>query len=224
LEALDAEKGEYCYQQSNRLIGIGAFPLRPDQEQHANDGSIVVNANSSEQALYRQIRHWLEDDNGRERLLEESIPQKGLEYSDEPVNKGTFYIASVDGHVNADKQLVLNGLGETFFSGYKSILSGVDFQKIKYFAPVDNHWVKGYYQVLAVEAKDMGEMLAKEKANAKGTALNYGGYDKPIRICLKLGKHTLLPTPFVYGLDSNASKGVAITRKEFKEFCNKAMK
>ena len=69
LEALDAECGDYYYQQSNRLIGIGAFPLRPDQELHANDGSIIIDANSSEQALRNQIRHWLEDDNGREQLL-----------------------------------------------------------------------------------------------------------------------------------------------------------
>ena len=222
LEALEAENGDYYYQQSNRLIGIGAFPLRPDQEKHANDGSIIVNANSSEQALRRQIRHWLEDDNGREQLLEESIPQKGLEYSDEPVNKGTFYIASVDGHVNATKELVQNGQSDVFFSGYMSILSGVDFQKIKYFAPVDNHLVKGYYQVLSVEVMDMSEILAKEKAKATGQAKNYKGYDKPIRICLKLGKYTQLSSPFIYGLDSNASKGIAMTRKEFKEYCNRA--
>ena len=196
--------------------------MRPDQEKHANDGSIIVNANSSEQALRRQIRHWLEDDNGREQLLEESIPQKGLEYSDEPVNKGTFYIASVDGHVNATKEPVQNGQSDVFFSGYMSILSGVDFQKIKYFAPVDNHLVKGYYQVLSVEVMDMSEILAKEKAKATGQAKNYKGYDKPIRICLKLGKYTQLSSPFIYGLDSNASKGIAMTRKEFKEYCNRA--
>lgn len=224
LEALDMENGDYYYQQSNRLIGIGAFPLRPDQEQHAEDGSIVIDTNSSEQALRKQIRHWLEDDNGRERLLEESIPQKGLEYSDEPISKGTFYIASVDVHVNAAKEQVLNGQSKIFFSGYKSILSGVDFQKIKYFAPVDNHLVKGYYQILSVEAMDMGEVLAKEKAEAKGQAKSYKGYDMPIRICLKLGKYTLLSTPFIYGLDSNASKGIAITRKEFKEYCKRAKK
>ena len=62
----------------------------------------------------------------------------------------------------------------------------------------------------------MSEVLAKEKAEAKGAALKYGGYDKPIRICLKLGKYTLLSAPFVYGLDSNAYKGIAMTRKEFK--------
>lgn len=214
LEAM--ENGDYYYQQSNRLIGIGAFPLRPDQEKHAKDGSIIIDTNSSEQALRKQIRHWLEGNNGRERLLEESIPQKGLEYSDEPVNKGTFYLSMVDTHVNVAKELVLNGQSHIFFSGYKSILSGVDFQKIKYFAPVDNHLVRGYYQVLSVEAMDMSEVLNREKKTAKGQALKYGGFDKPIRICLKLGKYTLLPVPFIYGIDSNASKGIAMTRDEFK--------
>ncbi len=210
--------GEYYYQQSNTLIGIGAFPLRPDQEQHASDGTILVDAGSSEQALRKQIRHWLEDGNGRERLLEESIPQKGLEYSDEPVCKGTYYVSSVDTHVNKDKGRVVNGQSNIFYSGYSSILSGVDFQKIKYFAPVDRHLVKGFYQVLSVEAVDMSENLQQEKAMAKGPSLKYGGFDKPIRICLKLGKYTILPKSFTYGLDSNASKGITMTRKEFQEY------
>lgn len=74
--------------------------------------------------------------------------------------------------------------------------------------------------MLSVEAIDMSEVLAKEKEGATGQAKNYKGYDKPIRICLKLGKYTLLSSPFVYGLDSNASKGIAMSRKEFKEYCN----
>uniref|UniRef100_UPI004038881A hypothetical protein n=1 Tax=Segatella hominis TaxID=2518605 RepID=UPI004038881A len=144
-----------------------------------------------------------------------------MEYTIEPVNIGPFYLASVDTHVNVSKELVVDGKSGIFFSGYTSVLSGVDFQKIKYFAPVDNHLVKGYYHVLSVEAMDMSEVLAKEKAETKGKVKNYKGYDKPIRICLKLGKYTLLSSPFVYGLDSNASKGIAMTRKEFKEYCNK---
>lgn len=77
LEAMD--NGDYYYQKSNNLIGIGAFPLRPDQESHDENGAIVVDANSSEQALRRQIRKWLDDD-GRKSLLKQSIPQKGLVY------------------------------------------------------------------------------------------------------------------------------------------------
>lgn len=223
LKALDLENGDYYYQQSNRLIGIGAFPLRPDQELHTEDGNVIADANSSEQALRKQIRRWLEDENGRERLLEESIPQKGLEYSDEPVSKGTFYIASVDSHVNADKKLILDGGSSIFISGYASILSGVDFQKIRYFAPVDNHRVKGYYQVLSVEAVDKSDVLRLDKNTAQGAASKYKGFDKPIRICLRLGKYTLLPAPFTYGIDCNASKGIALTRKEFREYCKKSL-
>lgn len=62
-------------------------------------------------------------------------------------------------------------------------------------------------------------MLQIEKTQALGTAKNYKGYDRPIRICLKLGKYTPLPVPFVYGIDANASKGVAMTREEFRNYC-----
>lgn len=65
----------------------------------------------------------------------------------------------------------------------------------------------------------MSEVLQKEKRLAKGAALKYGGFDKPIRICLKLGNYKSLPTPFSYGIDRNASIGIAMTRTEFKEYC-----
>ena len=220
LKALDEDGGDYYYQQSNKLIGIGAFPLRPDQESHAEDGSIVIDANSSEQALRHQIHQWLLDDEGREELLNHAIPQKGLVYSDEPVNKGTFYLSLVDPHVNEDKEAILSGKGICFYSGYKSVLSGVDFQKIKYFIPVENHQAYGYYQVEAVEAVDKGELLKKEQQQLveSGKTSTYKGFASPIRICLKLGKYEKLQKPFVYGLDRNAAIGITMTRKEFKEY------
>ncbi len=223
LEALDEEVGDYYYQRSNRLIGIGAFPLRPDQEHHAEDGSIVIDPNSSEQALRKQIYRWLADEDGRESLLNQSIPQKGLEYSDEPVNKGTFYLSLVDMHVNEDKEDVLTGKASRFYSGYKSVLSGVDFQKIKYFVPVEDHKALGYYQVEAVEAVDMGEVLKKEweRLSASGKKSQYKGFAMSIRICLKLGKYQSLPQPLSYGIDRNTAIGIAMTRKEFKEHCAK---
>lgn len=74
--------GSYYYEQSNRRIGIGAFPLKPDHFiQDEKTGELIVNPGSSEQALEKQIRKWLEEEDSRQHLLERSIPQKGLEYS-----------------------------------------------------------------------------------------------------------------------------------------------
>lgn len=222
-EALDLDEGNYYYQESNRKIGIGAFPLRPDQEQHWKDGSIIIDPNSTEQALRMQIRRWIEAENGREQLLEQSIPQKGLEYSDEPVTKGSYFLSSIDNHVNEDKQVIIDGRAKVFHSGYNAILSGVDFQKIKYFAAVDNHKVNGFYVVESVAAVDLSAMLNEEKQIliAAGRKSSYKGFDKTIRISLTLGAYKALPHPFTYGLDSNAAKGVALSRKEFNEYKNK---
>lgn len=212
--ALDLESGDYYYQESNRKIGIGAFPLRPDQEGHNEGGSIVVSADSSENALRRQIRKWLEEESGREQLLEQSIPQKGLEYADEPVTKGTYFLSTIDTHVNADAKAIIEGRATDFHSGYTAILSGTDFQKIKYFAPVSGHKVRGYYRVAHIDAKDMSEVLK----GGKGT---YKGSDKPIRIHFRLGEYVPLVSSFTYGIDANAARGVALTRKDFKEYSQK---
>ena len=172
--------------------------------------------------MRKQIRHWLEDNNGRERLLEESIPQKGLDYTIESTNKGPYYIATVDPHVNNGKDRVIDGTAQVFFSGYSSILCGVDFRSIKYFLPVSDHQVKGYYKVLSVEAADLSVALNKDKEDllASGKKPRYKGYDKPFRICLALGEYTPLETPFVYGLDRNAAIGTAMTKKEFDRYCS----
>ena len=99
-------------------------------------------------------------------------------------------------------------------------MSGVNFQKIKYFAPVDNHVVSGYYRVDAVEIVDMGETLKKEKDELEkaGKSSKYKGFDKVLRICLRLSNYKALEKPFIYGLDRNAAIGVALTRKEFKDY------
>ena len=222
LNALDYDKGNYYYQRSNRLIGIGAFPLRPDQERHGEDGSLVVGSDSSETALRKQIRKWLEDDNARETLLEQSIPQKGLEYSDEPVVKGSYFLSMVDSYANADSRAVIDGKAKLFYSGYSAILGGTDFQKVKYFIPVDGHIVLGYYKVTKIEAQDITSQLEQVKRArlAAGKRVDrYKGFDKGIRICFHLGEYVSLPSPFTYGLDTNAAKGIALSRKEFQEYC-----
>ena len=164
------------------------------------------------------------DDDAAQTLLESSIPQRGLEYTNEPVIKGAYYLSLVDPHVNTDPELVKIGQSGIFISGYSSIFSGVNFQKIKYFAPVDNHGVSGYYRVDSVEIVDMGEILKKEKDELErtGKSSKYKGFDKALRICLRLSNYKALEKPFIYGLDRNAAIGVALKRDEFNNFVKSA--
>lgn len=207
---------DYYYEQANRAVGIGAFPLRPSEEVRAEDGSLMLDPSSSEHALRRQIRKWLAEEDPREALLERSIPQKGLVYTDASAVRGEYFLSSVDTHVNRDKAALVGGRAREFYSGYSTILSGIDFQRVRYFLPVENHQVRGYYEVLGVSARDLGAELAGERARAKNPG-SYAGYDKPIRVRLELGRYTALDTPFVYGLDLQAAKGTCLTRRDFKK-------
>lgn len=225
----DEFTGSY-YHRSIDEVNIGAYPLKPgghwnhlyNEEGFYND--LLLDPTSSEDVLYKQIEKWIMDDNAVETLLETSIPQKGLEYTDEPVIKGSYYLSLVDSHVNAAPELIKNGQSGMFISGYSSILSGVNFQKIKFFAPVDNHIVNGYYRVDSVEIVDMKDILQKEldELKSSGKTSKYKGFDKSIRICLKLSKYKPLDKPFTYGLDRNAAIGIALTRTQFKEYCKSA--
>ena len=221
--------GSY-YHKSVDEVNIGAYPLKPgghwkhlfNEEGLYND--LLLNPTSSEDVLYQQIEKWIMDDDAAQTLLESSIPQRGLEYTDEPVIKGTYYLSLVDPHVNTAPELVKNGQSGIFISGYSSILSGVNFQKIKYFAPVDNHGVSGYYRVDSVEIVDMGEILKKEKDELErtGKSSKYKGFDKALRICLRLSNYKALEKPFIYGLDRNAAIGVALKRDEFINYVKSA--
>lgn len=225
-EALDLESGDYCYQKSNRSIGIGAFPLKPDRRVCNKYGELKVDPHGSERTLRAQIRKWLEEENPRETLLERSIPQKGLEYSDEPVARGTYFLHNIDPHVNPYFKDITDGTASQAISGYNAILSGIDYQKVRYFVPVDNHTVKGYYEVAGISPMDASEQLNEDKSKmeASGKTSRYNGYDKPLRIKFVLGKYTALPQPFTYGIDRKSSKGTTLTRAEFNEYKRNALK
>ena len=218
------------YHKSVDEVNIGAYPLKPgghwkhlfNEKGLYND--LLLDPTSSEDVLYQQIEKWIMDDDAEQTLLESSIPQRGLEYTNEPVTKGTYYLSLVDPHVNTAPERVKNGQSDIFISGYSSILSGVNFQKIKYFAPVDNHGVSGYYRVDSVEIVDMDEILKKEKDELErtGKSSKYKGFDKALRICLRLSNYKALEKPFIYGLDRNAAIGVALKRDEFINYVKSA--
>lgn len=218
--------GSY-YHKSVDEVNIGAFPLKPGghwYHLYNNKGEyndLLLDPTSSEDILYKQIEKWIMDEDAEETLLETSIPQKGLEYTDEPVIKGSYFLSIVDTFVNNEPDKIKSGQANIFISGYSAILSGINFQKIKYFAPVDNHKVNGYYRVASVEVVDMKSKLIEKKKEIElaGKTSNYQGFDKSIRICLRLGEYITLDKPFIYGIDRNAAVGVALTREQFKRFC-----
>ena len=220
--------GSY-YHRSVDEVNIGAFPLKPGGQwqsmykKNGNFNELLVDPASSEDVLYHQIEEWLNDNYPKDTLLQKAIPQKGLEYSEEPAIRGSYLLSTVDSHVNEDVDAIEKGESMYFVTGYSAILSGLDFQKIKYFAPVVKHLVSGYYIVSSVNAVDMKSTLEKdyEERVKKGIDVKkYKGFDKPIRIRLKLGKYKQLEKPFVYGVDSKAAKGVTLTREEFTNYMN----
>lgn len=219
--------GSY-YHKSVDEVNIGAYPLKPgghwkhlfNEEGLYND--LLLDPTSSEDVLYQQIEKWIMDDDAAQTLLESSIPQRGLEYM-LPVVNGSYLLSTIDSHVNEDVKAIEIGNSNVFITGYSAILAGLDFQKIKFFAPVVNHIVTGYYIVSSVNAVDMKPVLDKDynERVQKGKDVNrYKGFDKTIRICLELGKYKKLEKPFLYGINSNAAKGVALTRSEFNDYVN----
>lgn len=221
LSALD--DGSYYYEKSNRKIGIGAFPLRPDQERHDKNGAIIIDPNSSEQALRAQIKKWLTEENSRERLLEESIPQRGLKYTIDSDKGGIYYLSNIDPHVNSNVDLFVNGSAKVFYSGYNALLSGVDFQKLKYLVPVIDHKVYGYYKISKSDIVDLGEVLTGElnkKAKMGIKPGTYKGYDKPYRVMLRLGDYVRLEEPFKYGISRLSAIGTTLSSADFKRYCH----
>lgn len=199
--------GTYYYQKSNKRIGIGAFPLKPDQELHDERGELVLNPDSSEQALRNQIRKWLVDNDAKATLLHSSVPQRGLEYTDEPVVEGSYLISLIDKEVNEDPAALENGTATTFISSYALLTSGFNFQKVKYLAIVSGHTISGYYRITEAKIVDMTEQLTDVDSKFR---------DHPYRVQLSICEYKAIP-PFEYGLDKPARKGNVITRKEFNE-------
>ena len=153
-EALDpnvSEDKKYYYQKSNEKIGIGAFPLRPTQKSIIDeDGNLVLDANDSEEALERQIRQWIEEENPREKLLEECVPQKGLTYEYEDVI-ANYLIIDVLSDVGNDIDAFKNGEAKKYFFGKRGPAEDVDLSSIKYLVPVMERNVAGYYRIKSMK-------------------------------------------------------------------------
>ena len=212
------------YWRSVDEVNIGAFPLKPGGHWHSmyrEDGGfneLLLDPTASEDVLYRQIETWLRDENPLQTLIEKAIPQKGLEYVEQGGGKGPYFLSSIDTHVNKNVDEIANGTATCFISGYSTLLAGIDFSQIKYFAAIIDHKVAGYYKVNSYSVYNASEQLEEEKATGEK---RYQGYNKPYRVRIELGEYIALASTFIYGLDRNAAKGVTMSARSFKNYCGR---
>ena len=128
------------FQRSIDEVNIGAFPLRPKDDENRK-------------LLEGFIKELIE--NRATTILSDAIPQKGLFYQEgEPI----YLMISASNQYNVGIMGDLrNGLPCKFSCSYQGIREDVDLQRIRYLIPVFNHRFSGFYEVKSVNTK-IGEL------------------------------------------------------------------
>lgn len=191
-------EGSY-YHRSVDEVNIGAFPLKPGGHWHSLEADLLIDPTASEDVLYHQIKAWLDDEHPQDTLLETSIPQKGLHYTDEKP-RGLFLIASVGDireGINPSSAVFKDGQAEKYTSGH-SPSKDIDILKVKYFAPVTGHEIHGYYKVTNVNMVNLGDAVSQ-----------------PFRVQYTLGEYHPLNKPMTSGVDRMNSVGWTCPAKYF---------
>ena len=128
------------FQQSLDEVNIGAFPLRPNDED---------NRKLLEEFIQKLIG------SSASKILGEAIPQKGLHYTErEPVY---FVISGTKKENPEDWEKLHQGLPCRFCCGFKGPREDVDLQSIRFLAPVFGHQFYGFYKVKAVRTKELSD-------------------------------------------------------------------
>lgn len=145
----DADKLENKYYwKSIESINIGAFPMlpKPFNDNDAFDKVDLIECPSLEQHL----RHIILDNN-KEELLETSIPQRGLYYTEEPPANAIVYV----GFVRQNNPLYnefLHNTAQMYYTGSEDTKTDLDIQRIRYFMPIIKGRISGLYRVIGVNA------------------------------------------------------------------------
>ena len=131
-----ADVAKAKFQQSLDEVNIGAFPLRPKDQDNR-----------------KLLEHFIQELIGSSaaKILDEAIPQKGLHYTEsEPVY---FVISGTKKENPVDWEKLHQGLSCRFCCGFKGPREDVDLQSIRFLAPLFGHQFHGYYKVKAVRTK-----------------------------------------------------------------------
>lgn len=184
----DSIKNRYFYK-SIEQVNIGAFPLLP-----ADDGSeSLIQCDLLEKHLQDILLN-----NTAYEQIKDSIPQKGLYYSeDEP--RGKFLIASISdvrNGINMPNKAFIDGNANYYISGH-SPSDEIDLLEIKYFAPVIAQKVYGYYKVTHVQIVQVQDVK------------------KPFRVKYTLCDYKSLNEPVISGLSHLNPKGWTLADKDF---------
>lgn len=198
----------YHYQESINKVGIGAFPLKPSPMQVQADGSVIIDPNSSEVVLRKQIEDWLNDKRGCETLLKHSIPQKGLYYTDLVPKDALVFFAAPDPSVNDVSKLLKEGKATSFITGKKGPNDNVDLTAIQYFVPLVDHEGRGIYKVDSISLK------------------HYDDKEPPYRIELHISGFTAFEDgPINFGVDRVSIRGfVKRGGEEYNQFIKDGQK
>ncbi len=168
-------------------VNIGAFPLRPKDEE---------NRKLLEQFIQGLIGRASAD------ILDDSIPQKGLYYTQEEPKDAVYMILAIDGKVNEGFESIINGLASSIIMGRKGMEETEDIQAVRYIAPFKpGGYIQGYYKVVRASLKHVSDA------------------DYPIRILFDVADWTPLEHPARFGVPKPAFRGFCKTRDEFFRYC-----
>lgn len=116
-------------------------------------------------------------------------------------DKGKFFLAQPTREVNPDQTPFTNGAATEFVAGRKVLEEGLDFSDIKYYVPVVDRTIFGFYDVTSI-----------------GVA-HIEGVVPPYRMKFTLGEFHLFPEGKIkYGIDVNAVKGVVYDLKAIEKY------
>lgn len=181
----DGEKADVQvskFYQTIEQVNIGAFPLRPKDVENR-------------ELLVKFIEILIGKVAGE--ILDDSIPQKGLYYSE---GEQTFFVHGISEKWN-NKNALMDGTATEFYCGRKGPMTDIDIRKIGYLVPIDKNYFDGYYKVKAVEMFDVNEETY------------------PIRIKFVLSEYIKLSEKINFGIWKVAPRGRTFSKQSFLEYC-----
>lgn len=186
----DGEKSEIevsKFYKSIDEVNIGAFPLRPKDEENR-------------ELLVSFIETLLNE--ATTNILDSSIPQKGLYYTNEEPKAAEYMILTIDEKANLDTSKILSGNADFIIMGRKGLEETKDIQTVRYIAPIiPGGHIEGYYRV--------------KRANLT----RVDDEDYPIRIKFDVYDWVKLDNAVKFGMAKAAYRGFFKTRDEFFSYC-----